>query len=456
LHVDYHWLQLLMSRLLVSWIALKTDFLISEKGGFNGINPLGPNVDFHRRHFAQQQLERHVLLYAAAKQENYAQHLVAFLKREFPERAIEAQLLALHDIIDLAEVKTKVETWLLGHRQHELALFFSPGTSIMQLAWYICHTSLGLSTRLLQTKPAHLLTSGETGLTEIQEERSAAPMTVIIREQNLRSSSSDLVTYQGHALPSALQAVYERGDLVAQTDKVTVLIRGESGTGKEQLARYIHAQSARSNQPFLALNCAALTDTVLESRLFGFQKGAFTGADKTTAGLFEQATGGTVFLDEIGDISPSLQVLLLRVLQEGEIQPVGGTPRKVNVRVVAATHAELEERCRDGRFRWDLYYRLAVAELELPPLREWPAAERALLLDHLLATKQQELAKDYLLQLSAATRRQLLSYPFPGNIRELANLLETLYVFHAESQVEPAHLPRRVQQLMLSGSIYCG
>jgi transcriptional regulator with PAS, ATPase and Fis domain len=437
-----------MARLLVSWIARNNDFIKNEQRGFGGVNPAGPNADFHWQYFGAEKLDQHILLYSDSRQENYAEYLVAYLRCEFPGRRIEAELLALDNVIDLAEVKTKAETWLLAHREHELALFFSPGTGIMQLSWYLCHTTLGLNTRLLQTRVQQFVKPGESGLTEIREERSAVPMTAVIREENLKKTGQIAADhYQRHVLPPALQAVYRRADLVAQTDRVTVLIRGESGTGKEQLARYVHEQSARANRPMLTLNCAALTDTVLESRLFGYVKGAFTGADKTTPGLFEVAEGGTVFLDEIGDISPALQVLLLRLLQEGEIQPVGGTPKRVNVRVVAATHAELEDKCRDGRFRWDLYYRLAVAELELPPLREWPVVQRETLLDHLLVTKQQELVKPQPLQLSPTTRRQLLAYSFPGNIREMANLLETLYEFEPDTLVEPVHLPRRLQQL---------
>ncbi|UOQ76531.1 sigma 54-interacting transcriptional regulator [Hymenobacter sp. 5516J-16] len=433
-----------MARVLVSWIARNHDFLTNDRGGFGGVNPEGPNPEFHHLYFQAEQLDQHILLYAEARQEMYAEHLVAHLRRTFPGRSVEAQLLELSDIIDLAEVKTKVETWLLAHREHELCLFFSPGTSIMQLSWYICHTTLGLKTRLFQTRAQKFVKAGESGLTEIREERSDVPRSVIIRDEKAKKPAAE-AHYQSHILPPALRAVYHRANLVAQTDKVTVLIRGESGTGKEQLARYVHAQSVRSAKPLLTLNCAALTDTVLESRLFGYVKGAFTGADKTTSGLFEQAEGGTVFLDEIGDISPALQVLLLRVLQEGEIQPVGGQPKRVNVRVVAATNAELEDKCRDGRFRWDLYYRLAVAELELPCLREWPAAERRTLLDYLLENKRHELGKAEVLQLSETTRKQLLEYPFPGNIRELENLLESLYVFHADAAIEPSALPRRMR-----------
>ena len=344
-------------------------------------------------------------------------------------------------------MKTKVETWLLAHREHELAIFFSPGASIMQVAWYICHTTLNLRTRLLQTRDVKFVKDGWQGLMEIVVERSQAPVTAIIGQQLLDEPTAQYSPVVGHLLPPMLRTVYRRAYLVAKTDDVTVLIRGESGTGKEQLARYVHEESTRAGQPYLVLNCAALTESVLESRLFGHKRGAFTGADQDTKGLFEKADGGTIFLDEIGDISPAVQMALLRVLQEKEIQPLGGSPRKVNVRVVAATNATLEERCREGCFRWDLYYRLAVAELELPALRTWPHAEREALLDHLITARGQALKRTAPLRLAVTTRQLLLGYSFPGNIRELGNLLTTVYIFsEGQEPVQPADLPRRLRE----------
>lgn len=436
-----------MSRLLVSWIATIRDFLKNEQGGFGGINPQGPTSNFHQHYFESERLEQHILLYSDTRQENYATHLVAHLRREYPGRAIRAELLPLTDIIDLNEVKTKVETWLVAHREHEIAIFFSPGASIMQVAWYVCHTTLNLDTRLLQTRDAKFVKDGWQGLMEIVVERSQVTVSAIIGQQLLDEPVAHDAPVAGHLITPVLRTVYRRAYLVAKADDVTVLIRGESGTGKEQLARYVHEQSARAGQPYLVLNCAALTDSLLESRLFGHKKGAFTGADRDVKGLFEQADGGTIFLDEIGDISPAVQMALLRVLQEKEIQPLGGSPRKVNVRVVAATNATLEDCCRQGRFRWDLYYRLAVAELELPTLRTWPRSEREALLDHLIATRSRALKRPALLRLAAATRQLLLGYPFQGNIRELENLLTTVYVFsEGQELVQPTDLPRRLRE----------
>ncbi len=462
-----------MAHLLVSWIARNHDFLTNEKGGFQAVDSTGPTAQFHQHFFAANGYDEHVILYADSRQELLAEHLLAYLRHQHPGRAIRTELLPLADVIDLATIKTKVETWLLRHARHELTLYFSPGTSIMQLAWYICHTTLGLRTHLVQTRAAKFSPDKRPALMQLEVTQSTTPVTAIIRENQIaeRLARAEAEARPGQlrparrtaasqpepatAMPGApgflllpsLARVYQRAGKVAKTDKVTVLVLGESGTGKEHLARTVHEQSPRKNALFLAVNCAALTESVLESRLFGYVKGAFTGADKDTKGLFEEATGGTIFLDEIGDISPAMQATLLRVLQEGEIQPLGGKPRRVDVRVVAATHADLAERCRQGRFRWDLYYRLAVAELELPALRECPTAEREQLLDFFIDRKQRTLTHAAPLVLAQPTRQQLLAYTFPGNVRELENLVEMLYVFSEPGQVVlPADLPRRLQQ----------
>jgi DNA-binding NtrC family response regulator len=436
-----------MAHLLVSWIARNNDFHFTSTGVFDKVNSFGPNPQFHENFFIEQGLDEHILLYSNAKDEPLAERLLAYLLGKFPKRLIRTELLSISDIIDLVEVKSKIETWLLQHAKYELTLFFSPGTSVMQLAWYVCHTTLGLRTQLVQTRAGKFSPDGQPALLRFEVEHSATPVTAIIREQQLKAGVS-LESEGGHFISDSLRLVYQRASQVAQTDKVTVLIRGESGTGKERLAYYVHEQSVRHKAPFRALNCAALTDTLLESRLFGYKKGSFTGADQNAEGEFKAAEGGTLFLDEIGDISPALQVTLLRVLQSDEIQPIGGKPQKVNVRVIAATHAQLEAKCEQGLFRWDLYYRLAVAELELPSLREWPTKEREALLDHLVKRQQKSLQKAQPLRLAAATRQLLLDHPFPGNVRELENLLTKLYVFAPADNpaVRPQDLPARYRQ----------
>ena len=453
-----------MAHLLVSWIASTHDFVrpVGEKAAVS-VNESGPTMQFHRYFYAAGGYDKHVLLFASPQHELQTEHLATQLRRQHPGRVVQVELLELQDVISLAEVKGKIETWLLQNREHELTLYFSPGTSIMQLSWFIAHTTLGLNTHLVQTREGKFNPDGCPSMMELDVTQSAVPMTAIVREQQVAARTAAPILRPRparrslapvEALPATpvaflllpgLKRVYGLAAKVAGADKLTVLVRGESGTGKEHLARTVHDKSGRCRQPYLPLNCAALTESVLESRLFGYVKSAFTGADKDTKGLFELAHGGTIFLDEIGDISPGLQAALLRVVQTGEIQPLGGQPRHVDVRVVAATHADLLERCQQGRFRWDLYYRLAVAELELPALRELPQAEREQLLDFFIQQKQMSLRRTGPLALAPTTRQQLLAYAFPGNVRELENLVETLYVFSEPGQlVLPADLPRRL------------
>lgn len=206
---------------------------------------------------------------------------------------------------------------------------------------------------------------------------------------------------------------------------ISVLICGESGTGKEILARAIHYNSARADKPFVAENCGALPDELLESELFGCKKGAYTGAYEDRVGLFEQADGGTIFLDEVGETSPAFQVKLLRVLQDGEFRPLGSQrPRKVDVRVIAATNRVLEEEMRAKRFREDLYYRLSAFPISLPPLRERPM-DIALLAGETLSRVAREFAKP-VERLSEEVLDIFKSYPWPGNVREMQNEIQRM------------------------------
>jgi two-component system response regulator HupR/HoxA len=225
---------------------------------------------------------------------------------------------------------------------------------------------------------------------------------------------------------SPLHAICDQLARIAPYD-IPVLLTGESGTGKELFARALHYNSLRAERPFVAENCGALPDQLLESELFGHRRGAFTGAVADRVGLFEQADGGTIFLDEIGDVSPAFQVKLLRVLQEGEIRPLGSNQRRrIDVRVVAATNRDLDRAMAEGRFRADLYYRLAGVTLRLPPLRERPG-DIAPICERLLANAASAFGVAQP-ELSEAALAQLESYPWPGNVRELTNEIQRLLV----------------------------
>ncbi|HET9593973.1 MAG TPA: sigma 54-interacting transcriptional regulator [Anaeromyxobacteraceae bacterium] len=231
----------------------------------------------------------------------------------------------------------------------------------------------------------------------------------------------------------------------------SVLVNGESGTGKELVARSIHARSDRAQKPFLALNCAALPGPLLESTLFGAEKGAFTGADRRAKGYFEAAEGGVLLLDEIGDTSLEFQVKLLRVLEEGKVTRLGGTdPVKVNARVICATNRDLEKEVEAGRFRGDLFFRINVLRIELPPLRE-RTEDIPLLVQRCLEDLQAKhrLGKKHL---TRAALEALLGYRWPGNVRELANTLESVYVTAPGSAIDAEHLPARIREGQKAGA----
>lgn len=230
-------------------------------------------------------------------------------------------------------------------------------------------------------------------------------------------------------------------DKVAKTDS-TVLITGESGTGKELVARAIHYKSQRKDKPLVTINCGAIPHELLESELFGYVKGAFTGAVRDKKGRLQAAEGGTVFLDEISEMSPALQVKLLRVLQEREFEPVGSIkPVKVDIRVIAATNKDLEELVSKGRFRADLFWRLNVVPIYLPPLRE-RKEDIELLLEHFLKIYNERYGGN-IEGFSPESMQLLLDYPWPGNIRELENLVQRLVVLKGEGVVEPSDLPEK-------------
>jgi two-component system nitrogen regulation response regulator NtrX len=260
-----------------------------------------------------------------------------------------------------------------------------------------------------------------------------ASAVVALREENrrLRQSWSAPIVGRSPLVQALLQEIEVAGRSTAR-----VLILGENGTGKELVSRALHAASARRDGPFVAVNCSAIPEELIESELFGHERGAFTGATQSRRGRFEEAHGGTLFLDEVGDLSPRAQTKLLRVLEGGEFSRVGGNRTiKVDVRVVAATNRDLAERVRAGHFREDLYFRLAVIPMTVPPLRE-RAEDIPLLIEHFaaqIATETRGKAKRF----TSGAVDLLRRYPFPGNVRELRNLVERLIIMTAGPTVDP-------------------
>jgi DNA-binding NtrC family response regulator len=273
-------------------------------------------------------------------------------------------------------------------------------------------------------------------------ERTLQRREIATEAENLRRQlrSRDQVGLEGLIGTSPpMQRIYAMAKQVAPS-RATVLITGESGTGKGELARALHQLSPRASAPFVTLHCSALAESLLESELFGHERGAFTGADKRRMGRFEQADGGTLFLDEIGEIPAATQVKLLRVLQEKTFERVGGNePVKVDVRLIAATNKDLATEVRERRFREDLYYRLNVVHLEMPPLR-LRGQDVATLADHFLRKFASENHRQ-IDGISPAARSKLVAHRWPGNVRELENAMERAVVFTEGSFVEPDALP---------------
>ncbi len=240
-----------------------------------------------------------------------------------------------------------------------------------------------------------------------------------------------------------MREIYERIRRVAPT-QTTVLITGESGTGKELVARAVHRLSQRADQPFVAVNCAALSPTLVESELFGHEKGAFTGAARKHEGLFFAANTGTILIDEIGDLALELQAKLLRVLEQHEVTPVGSTrTRRLDVRVVASTHVDLVSAVEEGKFREDLYYRLSVVTIHIPPLRE-RIEDIPLLVSHFLETCRADVGGEAR-AFSDAALNKLMAYNWPGNVRELRNVVEGLVVLTPHATIDVEDLPARIR-----------
>jgi two-component system response regulator HydG len=268
--------------------------------------------------------------------------------------------------------------------------------------------------------------------------KAAERRSLTLENRQLKQEISVLVGREIVGSSATLRRVLDIA-LQAAPSSASVLVLGESGTGKELLARFIHQHSARKDKPFVAVNCSAIPESILEAELFGHEKGAFTGAVSRREGRFARADGGTLFLDEIGELSPAVQVKLLRVLQEGEYEPVGGNPQKADVRIVTATNRDLTAEVAAGRFRGDLFYRLNVIALTAPPLRT-RREDIPLLVDHFLTVycKKNGRAR---LEVSREALAKMAGYSWPGNVRELENVVERAVVLCRSDTLRLEDLP---------------
>jgi PAS domain S-box-containing protein len=309
---------------------------------------------------------------------------------------------------------------------------FATGKPIVNVTTHIITESgsripIRVSTALIKSKGGTVVGGVETfqDLTQVEQLR---------KELESRYTFEDII-----GRSQVMMNLFQIMPQIAESDS-TVLITGASGTGKELFAQAIHNLSYRKKKPFIAVNCAALPDTLLESELFGYKAGAFTGARKEKPGRFALAQGGTIFLDEIGDISPAMQIRFLRVLQEKQIEPLGAVQTvKVDVRVVAATNQDLEDLVRQNKFRKDLFYRIRVIELKLPELQQ-RRMDIPILIDHMVAKFNRLKDKD-IAGVSEEVMVRLMAHDYPGNVRELENIIEHAFVLCPSGLIEMRHLP---------------
>ena len=293
-------------------------------------------------------------------------------------------------------------------------------------------TPVSISTALLRDKDGNQIGGVETF-------RDLRPIEELRKKLEQAYTSRDIV-----AKGKAMSEIMAKLETIASADS-TVLITGESGVGKELVARAIHGLSHRADKPFVPVNCGGLPDTLIESELFGYEKGAFTGANKAKPGRFRLAQGGTLFLDEIGDLAPGVQVKLLRVLQEKVYEPLGGIQSvKTDVRILAATHQDLKAMIAQDSFRQDLYYRINVIEINIPPLRE-RMEDVPYLVKKFVADLAREQGKD-VQGLSAKAMARLMAHDYPGNIRELHNIIEHGFVLCPGGLIQAEHLPAYLDQ----------
>lgn len=438
-----------MEKILISWYAYNNDFGMEQKGAIKRrigtINENGPTFNVHKYCWDQGKYSRHILLNSNLKDDDkkYFELLKTELRKNFNGHLIESRDIIIEDIINVSEIFSKLNSLLAEFTDSAIEIFISPGTPAMQTAWYLLGTNYKKNVTLFQLreikhtkekiKPEKIIVSLDSNVLPTN-------MTVAQKVIDKVKTSSDIL------ITDSLKPFYKKAEQIALTDDVGCLILGENGTGKENLAKHIHENSNRVKKPFIPVNCAAFSDELLRSELFGHEKGAFTGAENKKTGMFEAASGGTLFLDEIGDISPKMQVSLLRALQERKIQPVGATKEiPIDVRVVAATNKDLEELCEQDKFRWDLFFRLAVTTLKLPALRERGKKEikELVVFFNKLYAKRFPSKKE--LKITEEALSKILSYGYKGNIRELENMFIHFYTF-CVNEITIEDLPERVKE----------
>ena len=435
-----------MERILISWIAASHDFTKEES---DGINRKGTHFELYKH--AHNTFDRHYLLVSEHEGKIKTKHdrLKNLLNINYRGKT-ELIPMDISDVINVGMIKQKVTPFLISLGQHPIDIFISPGTPAMQVVWYMIAAEFN-NVNIFQTRPNKYRQQHTQDIREfIHVEKTGFANALLVQEVSAKNKTKE--SDPSLLITSSQELAFNQAVKIAPYNIATV-IYGESGTGKEIIARHIHKHSNRSGK-FRALNCACVTDTLIESTLFGHKKGSFTSANTTEEGLFLSANGGTVFLDEIGDASPKLQQSLLRVLQESTVKKVGSPKEeKIDVRFIFATHKNLWEKVKAKTFRLDLFYRIHIAELYLPPFKIFEPSEKQQWIDFFLEKEKDNFHKS-LLKIDKAVNQHLLEHEFPGNIRELQNLIKKFYTYfdtHVDSaSFNKMHWTKRIVEKSLS------
>ena len=454
-------------QLLISWMAYSNDFIVKDDKAVVNID--GTHVDFYKNHIRE--YDEHILLSSSAKtlkstdnkrkidEHSRFKGLCRFLKDYIETEEVPCLLTPYYleaDVINLQEIKSKVSHVIEQIRNNPetegavIDVFISPGTPSMQTAWYLIASEFDL--RLFQVRPPYARPDDDK--TPVRDYTTIHIGSLSKANSIVTKPKKELLEESDYYTNEKIEKANVLADKVAAHGYVSSLIIGETGTGKELIAQRIYKNSFRYNKgnPLIAINCAGFSDELLESRLFGYEKGAFTGANDRTDGAFHNANGRTIFLDEIGDISPKMQQTLLRVLQEKTVSRIGATKAEdIDVQVIAGTHRNLWKQVEDGTFRQDLYYRLSVAEINTPSVIEFSIHDRKKLFDYFLNRISREMRhfqngnhdqeRKYL---SKDSEQVLLKYPFPGNIREIENLFRRFYAFVEGREITHKDIPNRI------------
>ncbi|HQJ74063.1 MAG TPA: RNA repair transcriptional activator RtcR family protein [Bacteroidota bacterium] len=434
-----------MKKILISWLATLNDF---ERGS-NKVSKKGPTFEIHKH--KNYNFDEHIILYSDNRYSSYVRNLIQELNNSFGNRRITGHLIEITDIWDVNEIKPKVQKVLEKYIKDEITVYTNPGTKPMFMAWILIAAQSIWNMRLVTLRDPEQSIMQNTDWMVVDLEKSPIAGIVLkdrIEEKNL-SSSDTIIT-------KSIKDMYDKVRVFAKIhNEFSLLIRGETGTGKEYLAREFHKNSLRKNEPFIAINCGAFDDDLLRSELFGYVKGSFTGAYQDKKGYFEICENGTLFMDEIGDISLKMQTTLLRVLNEKEFQKVGSTKtQKTNVNLIFATNKNLEQECQKGNFRYDLLHRISLPEIELPPFRNYTDDEKKEWINIFLKREADNLKRKEL-RLSDELYSLFLKYKFPGNIRELNRIIKNIYYecFENKDIINVSDLPKSVLNRVLSTEI---